>query len=78
MPRPRYQLNAEDWFDCLDWLDYQLQQPNWLNEPDHPVHRFGISTLKDCVVQWRDIDRPTKDLCQSTLTILEESLTMDE
>lgn len=78
MPRPRYQLNADDWFDCLDWLDYQLQQPDWLNEPDHPVHGFGLAVLKECVVQWRDIGRPTADLCQSTQSILEESLTIDD
>lgn len=78
MARPRYQLNANDWFDCLDWLDYQLQQPDWLNEPDHPVHHFGLAVLKECVTQWRDIDRPSKDLCQSTQSILEESLTMDD
>lgn len=78
MPRPRYQINATDWLDCLDWLDHQLSQPTWLTQSEHPVHEFGLKALKECVVQWRDIDRPTDDLCQSAQGILESSLTMDD
>lgn len=78
MARPRYQINPEDWFDCLDWLDYQLQQPHWIHEPDHPIHSFGLAVLRECVVQWRDIDRPTQDLCASAQEILQDSLTMED
>ncbi len=78
MARPRYQINPQDWYDCLDWLDHQLAQPTWLTERDHPVHSIGLSTLKDCLNQWRDVDRPTLDLCQSVQDILVRSLTMED
>lgn len=78
MARPRYQINAADWFDCLDWLDHQLQQPDWLHEPDHPIHSVGLSVIKECVAQWRDIDHPSDALCRSAQDILQESLTMED
>lgn len=78
MPRPRYQINSDDWLDILDWLEHQLNQPQWLTMHEHPIHSFGLATLKDCVVEWRTVEKPTRDLCSSAQTILEESLTMDD
>jgi hypothetical protein len=78
MPRPRYQINADDWLDILDWVEHQLNQPQWLTMPEHPVHSFGLSTLKDCVVEWRSVEKPSADLCTSAQAILEESVTIED
>ncbi|WP_320822765.1 hypothetical protein [Reinekea sp.] len=78
MARRRYQINATDWFDCLDWLDYQLTLPDWLSRPDHPIHGVGIAGLKDHLMQWRAIEPPHKDLYQSAQLVLNEALQDDD
>jgi hypothetical protein len=78
MARPRYKINPVDWLDCLDWLDHQLKQPHWITELEHPIHSFGIATLNECIAQWREVDKPTDELCQSVQEILEPSFTIED
>ena len=70
MARPRYHLNARDWLDCLDWLDYQLTLPDWLGQPEHPIHRTGIASLKSHLNHWRSIDSPNDELFQAAQLVL--------
>lgn len=78
MGRPRYHINPKDWFDCLDWFEYQLSQPHWLTDINHPIHSFGLSTLKECLTQWREIEHPTIELCESVQQIVEPSFTLED
>ncbi|MHA7878253.1 MAG: hypothetical protein ACX931_00550 [Saccharospirillum sp.] len=74
MARPRYHLRPSDWFDVLDWLTYQLNQPDWLTNPEHPVHRSGIRHLADRVEQLRHVSVPTHPDCQLLQAYLNECL----
>jgi hypothetical protein len=78
MARPRYKITETDWLDCLDWFEHQLNQPHWLTKVDHPIHGFGLATLKECLVQWREIDKPSKELLASVQEILEPSFTLED
>ena len=78
MARPRYQINRQDWLDSLDWLDHQLASPVWLTIEEHPVHQLGLMTLRECLNQWRDVSKPTDELCASVQEILDSSLTLDD
>lgn len=61
--------------DCLGWLDYQLSRPTWLTLPDHPVHTFGLSTLKESVAAWRACEHPSSEQCDALQQALEAALT---
>lgn len=78
MARPRYRITEADWLDCLDWFDHQLSQPHWLTEPDHPIHSFGLATLKECLTQWREVEKPSRELLDSVQEILEPSFSMED
>ncbi|TCS42530.1 hypothetical protein [Reinekea marinisedimentorum] len=75
MARPRYQINAKDWHDCLDWLDYQSQRTEWIAMPDHPVHEIGIHGLQERIAKWRALERPAKEDFRKVQLILDHSLT---
>ena len=78
MARPRYRINRKDWLDCLDWLDHQLSLPDWVLKEGHPIHSFGLMTLRDCLNQWREVKKPTDELCDSVQEILEASFTIED
>lgn len=78
MGRPRYKVNPDDWSDTLDWLNNQLGQPEWLVNGDHPIHRFGIVALRECLVEWQMVSHPTEALCGSAQAILTEALHDDD
>jgi hypothetical protein len=75
MPRPRYQVNAKDWIDCLDWLDYQSKTPDWNMLQEHPIHEIGIPELQEKIAIWRAIGSPSKEDLRKLQLILDHSLT---
>ncbi|GGX52097.1 hypothetical protein [Saccharospirillum salsuginis] len=75
MPRPRFVIGPDDWFDTLDWLDHQLSQPTWLLDEQHPIHRLGLATFQDRVRQCRYASQPTHPDCQALQSLLTDSLT---
>jgi hypothetical protein len=78
MARPRYRITETDWLDCLDWFEHQTNQPHWVEKPDHPIHSFGLATLKECLAQWREVEQPTRELLDSVQEILEPSFTLED
>jgi len=75
MPRPRFVIGPDDWFDTLDWLDHQLNQPTWLLNEQHPIHQVGLATFKDRVRQCRYASQPTHPDCEALQNLLTDSLT---
>lgn len=74
MPRPRYRIRPEDWFDVLDWVEYQLKQPDWLTDPEHPVHEQGITNLAQRIEQLRLVSTPTYPDCGLLQRLLNDCL----
>ncbi|MEX2321783.1 MAG: hypothetical protein WD668_10530 [Saccharospirillum sp.] len=74
MPRPRFHITPDDWFDTLDWLDYQMSQPGWLLDEDHPVHAQGLAHLTERLHQCRYVQSPTHPDCDALQTLLEHNL----
>jgi hypothetical protein len=74
MPRPRFHLTPDDWFDTLDWLEYQLSQPGWLVAEAHPVHNQGLAYLTERVHQCRYVQSPTHPDCDALQHLLEQCL----
>lgn len=74
MPRPRFVIGPDDWFDTLDWLDHQLSQPTWLLDDDHPIHQIGLATFKERVRQCRYATQPTHPDCYVLQSLLTDSL----
>lgn len=74
MPRPRFRIGADDWFDALDWLDYQLSQPSWLLAEQHPIHRFGLAHFKQECRQFREVEEPGQGHCDDLQAILNDVL----
>jgi len=74
MTRPRFHLTPDDWFDTLDWLEYQLSRPDWLVAERHPVHQQGLAYLTERVHQYRYVQTPTHPDCDALQTLLEQSL----
>jgi hypothetical protein len=74
MPRPRFHLTPDDWFDTLDWLEYQLSQPGWLVAEEHPVHTQGLAYLTERVHQCRYVQTPTHPDCDALQHLLEQCL----
>lgn len=74
MPRPRFRIAADDWFDALDWLDYQLNQPGWLVAQGHPIHQLGIAHFKEQLRQFREIEEPKQGHCDDLQALLTEAL----
>lgn len=58
----------------LDWVEYQLSQPDWLTDPEHPVHAQGIANLAERVEQWRFVSTPTYPDCAVLQRQLDDSL----
>lgn len=78
MSRPKYHLNNKDWLDCLDWLEYQLTLPKWLEQPKHSIHDSGIPALQKLIIQWRSVERPSAELIDSAQFVLDNSLESDD
>lgn len=74
MPRPRFHITPDDWFDTLDWLEYQLSQPGWLLDEVHPVHQQGLAHLTERIHQCRYVQTPTHPDCDALQTLLEHNL----
>lgn len=74
MPRPRFRIGPDDWFDALDWLDYQLGRPDWLVEETHPIHRTGLATVKDRLRRFRETAQPGPADCEALQNLLNDSL----
>lgn len=74
MPRPRFHITPDDWFDTLDWLEYQLSQPGWLLDDEHPVYKQGLAHLTERIHQCRYVQSPTHPDCEALQTLLEHSL----
>lgn len=74
MPRPRFHITPDDWFDTLDWLEYQLSQPGWLLDNEHPVHEQGLAHLTERLHQCRFVQSPTHPDCDALQTLLEQNL----
>lgn len=74
MPRPRFRIGADDWFDALDWLDYQLSQPTWLLAEQHPIHHYGLASFKEQCRQFREVTEPGQGHCDDLQAILNEVL----
>lgn len=74
MPRPRFHITPDDWFDTLDWLEYQLSQPGWLLDEAHPVHQQGLAHLTERIHQCRYVQTPTHPDCDALQTLLEYNL----
>ncbi len=74
MPRPRFHIRPDDWFDTLDWLEYQLSQPGWLLDEAHPAHQQGLAHLTERIHQCRYVQTPTHPDCDALQTLLEYNL----
>lgn len=74
MPRPRFHITPDDWFDTLDWLEYQLSQPGWLLDDNHPVHQQGLAHLTERIHQYRYVQSPTHPDCDALQNLLEHNL----
>jgi len=74
MARPRFHITPDDWFDTLDWLEYQLSQPGWLLNDAHPVHQQGLAYLTERIHQCRFVQSPTHPDCDALQTLLEHNL----
>lgn len=74
MPRPRFRIGTDDWFDALDWLDYQLSQPGWLVAENHPIHHLGLATFKEQLRQFREVEEPGQGHCDDLQALLTEAL----
>ncbi|WP_394169340.1 hypothetical protein [Saccharospirillum alexandrii] len=74
MARPRFHITPDDWFDTLDWLEYQLSQPGWLLDEAHPVHQQGLAHLTERLHQCRYVQSPTHPDCDALQTLLEQNL----
>lgn len=74
MPRPRFHITPDDWFDTLDWLEYQLSQPGWLLDDEHPIHQQGLAHLTERIHQCRYVQSPTHPDCDALQTLLEHNL----
>ncbi len=75
MPRPRFVISPDDWFDTLDWLAHQLNQPAWLLAEQHPIHQLGLATFHDRIRQCRYATQPTYPDCEALQTLLTDHLT---
>lgn len=74
MPRPRFHITPDDWFDTLDWIEYQLSQPGWLLDEEHPVHKQGLAHLTERIHQCRYVQTPTHPDCDGLQALLEHNL----
>lgn len=74
MPRPRFHITPDDWFDTLDWLEYQLSQPGWLVDARHPVHDQGLAHLTERLHQCRYVQSPAHPDCEELQSLLEHNL----
>lgn len=78
MARPRYQLNRKDWLDCLDWLQNQLDNPNWLVDSAHPINALGVNRLKEWLVEWRELSPPDKETLAQAQRVFDQALTLED
>lgn len=78
MSRPKYKINTKDWLDCLDWLEYQLSLPKWLEQPKHSIHDLGIPALQKLIGQWRAAERPGPHLIAQVQKTLDNSLESED
>lgn len=74
MARPRFHITPDDWFDTLDWIEYQLSQPGWLLDDRHPVHHQGLAHLTERIHQSRYVQTPTLPDCDELQILLEQNL----
>ncbi|WP_108127125.1 hypothetical protein [Saccharospirillum mangrovi] len=74
MPRPRFRIGTDDWFDALDWLDYQLAQPSWLVANKHPIHQLGLAHFKEQLRLFRNVEEPGQGHCDDLQAMLNDAL----
>lgn len=78
MARPRYKINAIDWLDCLDWLDYQSQRSDWILIEEHPIHEIGVYSLQEKIARWRKIEFPSVSDFRKVQQVIDHSLTDED
>lgn len=74
MPRPRFAICPDDWFDTLGWLEFQLSRPEWLVQEFHPIHEIGLAEFTDRVRQLRQVVQPSHPDCDGLQDLLTSAL----
>lgn len=74
MPRPRFVIGPDDWFDTLDWLDFQLRQTDWLINEEHPIHETGLAEFTARLRQFRNVVQPSHPDCEALQQLLTSAL----